>query len=317
MDIISIGETMVMFTPETQGQMRYANNFSSKIAGAETNTLIGLKKLGHNTGWISSVGKDEFGAFVLSSVRAEGVDTSQVMTNDQNPTGIFFKELINEKNVRIYYYRKHSAMTTLSPENISEEYISNSKFLYITGITPALSQSCKDTIFHAITLAKKNNVKIVFDPNIRRKLWSDEESKTTLLSIAKKADIILPGIEEGYFLLGTKNCEQIAQDFHDYGIKTVVIKLGEQGAYYSTTTKKGYVPSFKIERVVDPIGAGDGFSAGFLSGMLDGLPINESVLRACAVGAMVTTVSGDIEGLPDKETLEIFMKESDTEQVNR
>jgi 2-dehydro-3-deoxygluconokinase len=75
MDVVSMGETMVLFTPDTQGQMRYARNFSSKMAGAETNTLIGLAKLGHKTGWISRLGKDEFGSFVLSAVRAEGVDT--------------------------------------------------------------------------------------------------------------------------------------------------------------------------------------------------------------------------------------------------
>lgn len=317
MDVVSIGETMVLFTPDTQGQMRYARNFSSKMAGAETNTLIGLAKLGHRTGWISSVGKDEFGSFILSAVRAEGVDTSQVTTDKSAPTGIFFKELMNEKNVRIYYYRKHSAASFLTPENINEEYIANTKYLYITGITPALSQSCRDSIFYAIEIAKKHNVKVVFDPNVRRKLWSDEEARTTLLAIAKMADIVLPGINEGTFLFGTEDCEEIAELFHHYGVETVVIKLGEKGAYYSTPLEKGYVQSFKVEKVIDPVGAGDGFAAGVLSGLLDELTLEESVLRGCTIGAIVTTVNGDIEGLPDRETLEALVELSGTEDVTR
>lgn len=317
MDVVSIGEAMVLFTPDTQGQMRYARNFSSKMAGAETNTLIGLAKLGHKTGWISRIGKDEFGSYVLSAVMGEGVDTSQVTTDKNAPTGIFFKELMNEKNVRIYYYRKHSAASSITPDNINEEYIANTKYLYITGITPALSQSCRDSIFYAIKLAKKHDVKVVFDPNVRRKLWNDEEARTTLLAIAKMSDIILPGISEGAFLLGTEDCKEIAELFHDHGVRTVVIKRGEKGAYYSAPSESGYVKGFKVEKVVDPIGAGDGFAAGVLSGLLDGLTLKEAVIRGCAIGATVTTVNGDIEGLPDRETLEAFVKLSGTENVTR
>lgn len=317
MDVVSIGETMVLFTPDTQGQMRYARNYSSKMAGAETNTLIGLAKLGHKTGWVSRVGKDELGSFVLSAVRGEGVDTSQVATDQNAPTGIFFKESVNEKNVRIYYYRKHSAASFLSPADISEEYIANAKYLYLTGITPALSQSCCDSIFYAIEIAKKHGVKVVFDPNVRRKLWSDDEARTTLTKIIKMADIVLPGLSEGAFLLGTEDCEEMAELFHQHGVGTVVIKLGEKGAYYSTQSEKKFVESFKVEKVVDPVGAGDGFAAGLLSGLLNGLPLEEAVTRGCAIGAIVTTVNGDIEGLPDREIMAAFEKSSDTEDVIR
>lgn len=317
MDVVSMGETMVLFTPDTQGQMRYARNFSSKMAGAETNTLIGLAKLGHKTGWISRVGKDEFGSFVLSAVRAEGVDTSQVTTDKNAPTGIFFKEMLNEKNVRIYYHRKYSAASFLDPSYIKEEYIANTKYLYITGITPALSQSCRDSIFYAIEIAKKHGKKVVFDPNIRRKLWSDEEARKTLLAIAEMADIVLPGINEGEFLFGTEDCEEIAELFHNHGVATVIIKRGEKGAYYSTSSEKGYVQGFKVEKVVDPVGAGDGFAAGVLSGLLDGLTLEKCVQRGCAIGALVTTVSGDIEGLPDREILEAYTELPGSDDVTR
>lgn len=317
MDVVSIGETMVLFTPNAGGQLRYTKNFSSRIAGAETNTLIGLAKLGHRTGWISRIGKDEFGSMILNSVRSEGIDISQVTTDPEAPTGLFFKEFLNEKNVRVYYYRKNSAASFLTPENLNEEYIANAKYLYITGITPALSQFCRESIFYAIEIAKKHHVKVVFDPNLRRKLWSEDEARDALLAIVQKVDIVLPGISEGEFLFGTKDWVEMAELFLQHGPKTVIIKLGEKGAYYSTDSENGYIKGFQVENVVDPIGAGDGFAAGVLSGMLDGLNLEESVQRGCAIGALVTMVSGDIEGLPDRETLNAYIQSSAADEVER
>lgn len=317
MDVISVGETMVLFTPETTGQMRYAKQFSSRIAGAETNTLIGLAKLGHQAGWISRVGKDEFGCAILSFVRGEGVDVSQVKQSADASTGIFFKEIVSEKNVRIHYYRKHSAASLLAPQDIDEDYIAQSKYLYITGITPALSESCRDMIFYAIDIAHKNGVQIVFDPNVRRKLWDDESARKTLLRIAEKSDIILPGISEGEFLFNVNHHKEIAQLFHQLGAKVVVVKLGEKGAYYSADHESGHIPAARIEHVVDPVGAGDGFAAGLLSGLLDNLQMKQAVARACAVGAMVTTVNGDVEGLPDRDALETFIRSSPSDEVSR
>lgn len=317
MDVIGIGETMVLFTPEKNGQMRYARDFSSRIAGAETNTLIGLSKLGHKVGWISKVGDDEFGASILSFVKGEGVDVSQVKMEKNAPTGVFFKEMVNQERVNVYYYRKNSAASLIAIEDIDEAYLSQAKYLYITGITPALSISCREAIFAAIHIAKKQNTTVVFDPNVRRKLWEDQEAISVLKRIAKEADIVLPGESEGAFLFGTKNCEEIAAAFHQLGAKIVIVKLGERGAYYSAGSEKGYVPAFKVKEVVDPVGAGDGFCAGVLSGFLDERPIAEVVKLGCAIGALVTTINGDVEGLPTRDMLDMFMSSSNLEDVCR
>lgn len=317
MDVVSLGETMVLFTPETRGLMRYAKNFSVKIAGAETNTLIGLTRLGHKTGWISRVGNDEFGSMLLSSIRGEGIDVSQVKIDSLAPTGIFFKEIVNDKAVRVHYYRKDSAASRLSPSDINEEYIKNSKFLYITGITPALSDTCCEAIFQAIDYAKKHGVQIVFDPNVRKRLWKDEKAKKVLLEIASAVDIVFPGMNEGKFLFNTDDKKEIAQQFLRLGASLVAVKLGEKGAFFLTENESGIVPGMKIDKVVDPVGAGDGFAAGVLSGLLDGLTIRKSIELGCAVGAMVTTVNGDIEGLPDRELLQSFFHSSYEENVKR
>jgi len=317
MDVVGIGETMVLFSPEANGAIRYARKFSSRCAGAETNTLIGLARLGHKTGWISKIGNDELGEFIITAIRGEGVDTSMVTRDSSAPTGIFFKGVVNEKDVRMYYYRKGSAASKMTCDDIDKQYISKAKYLYITGITPALSQSCYDSIFYAIKIAKENGVKIVFDPNIRYKLWDSTFARETILKLSSMADIVLPGLSEGKFVFGDKDYKLIARDFINNGASQVIIKLGEKGAYYISGDDQGLIPGVKIKNVVDPVGAGDGFAAGVLSGLLDGLSLKESISIGCTIGAIVTTVNGDIEGLPDRETLKNYMKSSNDNEINR
>ena len=306
MDVVTLGETMILLTPDTSGPMRYANQFSRKIAGAESNFAIGLSRLGHSAGWISRVGNDEFGRAMVNFIRGEGVDVSHVKYDTTAPTGLYFKEIRRPNDFRVHYYRKDSAASKLSKEDLDEGYIRQAKYIHISGITPALSDSCEETIFAAIDLAKKNGVTVVFDPNLRRKLWSEEKARATLLKIAALADIVLPGVEEGEFMFGETDPEKLGELFLAHGAKTVVLKVGAKGAYYFTKDEHQLVSGFPIDQVVDPVGAGDGFAAGFISGLLDGLNLHDAVKRGNAVGAFVTTVSGDVEGLPDRSELESF-----------
>lgn len=308
MDVVTLGETMVLFTPETTGLMRYAKHFSTKVAGAESNVAIGLARLGHRAGWMSRIGDDEFGRMVLSFIRGEGVDVTGVQLDAEAPTSLFFKEKLAPGDFRVQYYRKHFAASKMAADDLDEDYIANAQYLHITGITPALSASCRETVLRAIEIANKYEVRVVFDPNLRRKLWDEGVARETLLQIAAKADIVLPGIDEAQFLFGNGEVQTLAEKFIDHGASTVVVKLGAQGAYYIDSSDKGTVSGLPVETVMDPVGAGDGFAAGFLSGLLDGLSVKSSVQRANAVGAMVTLVEGDVEGLPDKGRLSQFIR---------
>lgn len=317
MDVITLGETMVAFTPATNGLLRYARNFSAKYAGAESNVAIALSRLGHHVGWISKIGDDEFGKGLLSFIRGEGVDVSQVVTDPEYPTGLYFKELLHPDDVRVHYYRKYSAASTLTPEDLNEDYFAKAAYLHLTGITPALSESCYQTVHKSIELAKKHGVKTIFDPNLRKKLWSEEKARKVLVEIASMADIVLPGISEGQFLFGKKETKEIADAFLKIGASIVVIKLGEKGAYFAASEESGFIPGFPVKQVIDPVGAGDGFAGGFISGLLDGLSLSEAVKRGCAIGAMVTSVHGDVEGLPDRRLLEQFINKRDEDDVQR
>lgn len=311
MDVITIGESMAVFTPTSDGLIRQASTFTKRIGGAESNVAVGLARLGHRVGWISKVGDDEFGRAILSFLKGEGIDVSQTKVIHQAQTGIYFKEKRRHNDIRVYYYRHGSAASQLTPEDLDEEYISKAKYLHITGITPALSGSCQETIFAAIAMARYYKVKVVFDPNLRMKLWPDlDVAKEVMSRLIDQADIILPGIEEASFLLGEGTIEEWGRKLIESGASLVAIKLGAKGAHYFTETGNGYVPSFPVSHVVDPVGAGDGFAAGLLSGLIEGLPVIEAVRRANAVGALVTMVEGDVEGMPERVDVERLVNQS-------
>lgn len=298
MDVITFGESMVLFNPAKSGPLRYVHQFEKTVAGAESNVAIALARLGHKVSWTSRLGDDEYGLYVRDFIRGEGVDTSLVTFDSARPTGIFFKERHCTKDPKVYYYRAGSAASCMDKTHLDEREISKAKFLHVTGITAALSPSCRELVYHAIEAAKKHKVMVVFDPNIRLKLWSKEEAREVLMDIASKSDIVLPGIEEGVILTGEKETEAIARCILGNGAKAVVVKLGPQGAYFHNGEQQGYVDGYKIERVVDTVGAGDGFAAGFLSGLLRGWSYQDAVALANRVGALAVTTEGDVEGYP-------------------
>lgn len=317
MDVVTIGESMAVFSPESSTLMRYAVTYSRKFGGAESNVAIGLTRLGHNAGWISKVGNDELGKSLLSFIRGEGIDVSQVKVDGTAPTGLYFKEIRSGNNVQVQYYRAGSAASKMKATDLDEEYIKKAKYLHITGITPALSESCYETVLRAISIAKENGVKVIFDPNLRKKLWSEERARAVLLEIASMCDIILPGIAEGEFMFGETDPAKLGKLFLGQGSTLVIMKVGAKGAYYFTKEESELIPGYQVDQVIDPVGAGDGFAAGIISGLLDGLPIPKVVERGNGVGAMATMIKGDFEGLPDRVELENFMFSTDYDDISR
>ncbi|MFU0825592.1 sugar kinase [Clostridium sp.] len=307
MEVLTFGESMVIFNPESNGPLRFVHSFNKSVGGADSNVAVALSRLGHNVGWFSKLGNDEFGRFIQNTIRGEGVDVSRVRFTDEANTGLLFKERFSTENPNVYYYRKNSAASKLSVEDLDLEYIKQAKIIHITGITPALSESTRDVVFKVLNIAKENSITVSFDPNIRLKLWTLEEARPVLLEIAKMSDIIFPGESEGEMLLGTSDEKEIASKFIEMGCKIVAVKLGAKGCYVADKNEQSYVAGYKIERTVDTVGAGDGFAAGFLSGILRGLSLNECGKYGNGVGAMATLVQGDMEGFPYSEQLMAFM----------
>ncbi|MDD2394811.1 MAG: sugar kinase [Sphaerochaeta sp.] len=305
--VVTIGESLVAFIPNAHTKLRYVQQFSKVVAGAESNVAVGLSKLGHLSSWISKVGTDEFGQYIIRELRAEGVDTSHVLVSDKGPSGIMFKQFSANLASQVFYYRKGSAASTLKVSDLDWEYLKEAKVLHLSGITPALSTSCRDVVYELFRFAKQEGILISFDPNIRRKLWSEAEAKRTLSPLLVQADIVLMGEDEGELLLGSGDRYRIAATLLEKGAKAIGIKRGGEGAYVADATAGFDVPIHPV-KVVDTIGAGDAFNAGFLAGVLEGCPIKECGRMGSLMGALAVSSYGDTEGLPDRKTFDELMK---------
>lgn len=308
---------MVMFQPMGEGALSYSPLFQRTVAGAESNVSIGLRRLGKSARWISRLGCDPFGETINATLAGEGVDTSHVIWDDSAPTAVMFKEFKGYGDPNVYYYRRHSAASRLSPDDVREEWFEGASHLHVTGITPALGPSTADMIAQAMRTAKQKGLSVSFDPNLRRKLWDEARARETLLSLIPLCDVFLPGIDEAEFLSGAMEREAYGKAFLGMGPAVVVIKLGEEGSVGFAGGQTWFVPAYKVERTVDTVGAGDAFAAGLLSLLADSphweperlrdiLP--RAMERANAYGALATQFKGDWEGLPKLSELERLLQ---------
>lgn len=310
-DVITIGDAMITFNPSSKGPMRFSSSFERKVGGAELNFAIGCARLGLRTGWISRLGKDEFGKHILHSVRGEGIDVSEVQLIEGYPTSLNFKEIIEDGSGKTFYYRYNSPTLTMSPDSLTDSYFSGAKLLHITGVFPAIAEKNAEIIHRAITLAKHHGLLISFDPNIRLKLWSKERARQVLTEFLPKVDIFLTGEEEADLLLGTSDPNEIIEICKNIGISYVAIKQGANGSIGYNNGEFLKSPSIPTKKVVDTVGAGDGFDAGFVYGVLQQWPLDRILVFANAIGSMVVSVSGDNEGLPYLEDVLVHLGEKD------
>ncbi len=307
-ELITLGEAMVVFIAENEGEFTDIESFSKGIAGAELNVSIGLSRLGNKVAYITQLGDDVFGEHIASVIHKEGIIADSVYINKDHSTGFYFKTKVVDGDPKVHYFRKNAAASQMTYKDIENTSFEDAKMLHITGITPALSESAREAVYAAIEKARANNMLISFDPNIRVQLWKSEaQMREVLNDIASRCDIILPGIKEGAILTGKQTKEEIADFYLNHGAKAVIIKNGASGAYLKTLEEEKVVPGFKVDQVVDTVGAGDGFATGVLSGLLDGESYEEAIVRGNAIGALMVTSKEDNAILPTKTELEAFI----------
>ena len=268
-DVVTIGESMVLFQPMGDKGIKYEPLFTKSLAGAESNVAIGLTRLGKKVRWISKLGKDSFGDFILSTLAGEGVDVSNAIRDERFPTAVYFKETKSFGDPDVYYYRKNSAASHMEPSDVCMEWMEGARHLHVTGITPALSENAAAMIRKTMELAKDMGLTVSFDPNLRRKLWSEEEARRVLLSLIPLCDVFLPGVEEAQLLLGHQSIEDYGKMFLEMGPKIVALKLGEEGSIGFIEGNTVKAAPYVVKNVIDTVGAGDAFAAGFLSVFLD------------------------------------------------
>ncbi|MBD2870505.1 sugar kinase [Paenibacillus arenilitoris] len=300
--ILTFGETMALFMPQEHKSIERAATLEQGFGGAESNVAIGLARLGASVGWFGALGDDPFGKLILKTLRGEGVDISRAKLSSDAPTGMMFREHVAGR-LAVHYFRKHSAASRMLPEELDEDYIRGAKLLHVTGITAALSDNCRKTVRRAIDIAKEAGVLVSFDPNLRLKLWTIEEAREALLPLAEDADYFLPGWDELKLLYDTDDYGAIKGKLNE--LKAIsVIKGMDDTTVVLDNGREESLPFYPADQVVDTVGAGDGFCAGFLAGIMKGMTPIEAVRLASINGSLVVQMRGDWEALPEWSVVE-------------
>lgn len=307
--IITIGEAMGLFVADEVGPLEDVRKFTRHIAGAELNVSVGLARLEHEVYYATKVGKDPIGQSIKKFIEKENIHSDFVYETDEHLTGLQIKERVTTGDPSVASFRKNSAATKLNLANLETIDFSTFDFVHLSGIFLALSPETKAVSHFFAEEGSKKGAYITFDPNLRPNLWaSKEEMIQNINELAAKCDVVLPGISEGKILTGYSEPEDIADFYLNEKVKFVVIKLGEQGAYVKGKDLKGkYIEGFKVDEIIDTVGAGDGFAVGVVSGLAEGLSIEEAVARGNAIGAIQLQSPSDNEGLPTRDRLEEFM----------
>jgi 2-dehydro-3-deoxygluconokinase len=297
--VVTIGESMALFTGMTTGPLRHVSTMSVSVAGSESNVAIGLRRLGIPASWVGRVGDDEFGELVLRTLNAESVSTEHAVVDRDAPTGLVFRERRTADLSRVHYYRRGSAGSRLEPGDIPDEVVAGARLLHITGITPALSDSARRAVRHAVRVASAAGVPISMDVNYRATLWPEDSARSEFMHLIPEVDVLFAGRFEAAVALGQTPAAPLdaAKALQALGPTVVVVKNGAEGCVLVDPDTEAEQSAPDV-RVVDTVGAGDALVSGFLSAWLDGAPSKECLLRGSIASAFSVGVEGDWEGLP-------------------
>ena len=299
-EVLGIGEVMGMLDPDRPGPLEDAEHFVLRVAGAETNVLIATARLGHRAALVSAVGDDPVGRLVRRTLEAQGVDASFVQTDAAAPTGVFFKERFDDGLRRVYYYRGGSAASRLTPAAARLEGIGTPGVLVVSGLSLGLGrpEGLSAVVRNAVERFAAAGSTVVFDPNIRPGVWDGERARDDFAQIRSSVHVLIAGDDEMAVLAPGLAVPQAAEALCADGLRAVVVKAGSEGAVLYERGRATPVAPFPVARVVDPVGAGDAFAAGVVTGLLRDWPLLDGVRLGALLGAKAVTTSGDWEAVP-------------------
>jgi len=287
-DVIALGETMVVFTPPPGETMRTSAQVAVDHAGAESNTCVGLARLGFRVAWVSRLGADQAGDRIVDAMRAEGVDTRWVRRDPTRPTGLMLKE---RDGVR--YYRSGSAASAMTPADLDTVALDAAHAVLVTGVTALIGAGPHEA--GLALLSRALGLRIV-DPNLRDGLWGSARRVELVTAFIDRADLLLGGAAELRELLAASDEAEVARRAAERGPHEVVVR-GESSV---GALSGGVWRTIPISRgaAVDPVGAGDAFNAGYIAVRLRGGSVDESLEAGVRCGRAVTTAPSDTAAFP-------------------
>lgn len=315
-DVICLGELLIDFVPTvTPTTLIDAPAFKKAPGGAPANVAVGLARLGAPSAFMGKVGDDAFGHFLAETLREAGVDIGPLRFTDEARTALAFVSLRADGEREFMFYRHPSADMLFAPHEVDVTALEAARILHYGSIS-LIGEPSRSATLHAIERARAAGLTLSCDPNLRPALWADAEAARAGLRLAMAhAEVVKVSDDEVAFLTGSAD-PQAARDLL-WGERTrlMVITRGHAGCVYVAPDVVGEVAGFRVA-AIDATGAGDGFVAGLLSGLIadPGAPRDEARLReicrfACAVGALATTERGAIPALPERATVEAFLAE--------
>lgn len=302
--VLTVGEGLGIVRTREIGSLETVSDLVLSTGGAEANVAIGLARLGTAVSWLGRVGDDAVGRRVTRELRAEGVDVI-ARIDPTGSTGVLMKSSPVPGRTEVINLRAASAGSRLSPADLDSVNLALYGIVHVTGITPALSPSAAATITELLDRARKAGVLVSVDLNHRSRLWANQsEAISSHLALVASADILFAGDDEAQLLVGAAdNPEALATRLQLKGPAEVVIKLGARGAVAlvdGLTLRCGARPA----SVVDTVGAGDAFVAGYLAELLRGGSLEQRLNVATRTGAAACMNPGDWEGAPTRVDLE-------------
>ncbi|SCL48376.1 sugar kinase [Micromonospora chersina] len=304
LDLLTFGEALVSL--RSTGPLTAGGALTPHLAGAEANVAIGLARLGHRTAFAGRVSDDELGTFLLRQLRAEGVDVRHVVRDAERPAGLMFLERRTADLTRVLYQRAGSAGSALGVDDLRPALGAGARVLHLTGITPALSGRAREAAAWAAETAARAGTLVCLDVNHRAKLWSRDDARAVLTPLAGHASVVVASSDE-LDLVGAPGADEetLVAGLLARGVSTVLVKLGGDGARAYTADGRRDAAALPVT-AVDTVGAGDAFTAGYLSGHLDGLDLAGRLRRAVTLGAFAVAGHGDWETLPRRDELSLL-----------
>lgn len=276
--VVCIGETMLMFAPSPPESIEYSLQFTAFNGGAESNVAIGLERLGIHAGWIGKLPRNALGRKIVNEIRSFGVDTSAVIWSETGRVGIFFVEWgAAPRPLRTIYDRANTAASTMRAEEIDWDYVARAEWIHLTGITPALSPTCRECVHQTARRARELGVKVCFDVNYRSLLWSQEQACASYRQILPHVNLLV-ATEDDLRMLGghLRERRDILQGLAgEYALDAIVMTLGSEGSLGYSEGQFASSSGYQVD-TVNRLGAGDAFVAGLLygytrSGLQEGL----------------------------------------------
>lgn len=300
-DVVTLGETMLRLTPPGLRRLEQAATFDIEVGGSESNTAIGLARLGLKVAWFSRLPDNGLGRLVERTVHSHGVDTGWLDWAKDERLGLYFlEEGVAPRGSSVIYDRANSAIAKVQPSDLPAALFrpDQARLLHLTGITPALSQNAAATCRQAVELAQKAGWLFSFDLNYRAKLWSPSEAQTGCDFFAQAANLLITPFRDARTIYELKQLspEQVLEVLAKrYPQATLVLTLGKDGAIgYEPTTnqiyRQGVFPAGEVGR----IGGGDAFAAGLLYGYLQTGKLAVALRWGAAVAALKYSTPGDL-----------------------